>query len=105
MVEFYNCDLGILETLRERWGGKIKSRQGQPHHNVSYTLSLNTTKSLQILDEIVDLMLHVKKKKRAQLIVDHYRDYTPRNGKYTIEQLKKKKWLEEAVMSIKMRGK
>ncbi len=105
-VEFYNCDLAILEFLQEHWSGRIIIRRPKNvKHNDSYTLQLNSSASLQLLFQCLPFMLHQKKSKRASLIVSYYRSCTPRNGKYTTDQLETKRWLEEAVMSIKMRGK
>jgi hypothetical protein len=105
-VEFYNCDKGILDKISERWGGNIGSKKpNTPNSNVSYELRIGGNKALKLLDDVAPHMLHSKKGRRARLIVEHYRNCTPRNGKYTPEQIEKKKWLTEEVMGIVMRGK
>ena len=105
LVTFYNCDTNILNKIQERWGGRIKARLPQNQNsNVSYELELNAMESLSLLTDVVPYMLHEKKKKRASLIVEHYKDCTPRNGKYTTDQMAKKKWLVEQVMGTIMRG-
>ena len=105
LVTFYNCDTNILNKIQERWGGRVKARLPQNQNsNISYELELNAMESLTLLTEVEPYMLHGKKKKRASLIVEHYKDCTPRNGKYTPEQLEKKKWLIEQVMGTIMRG-
>jgi hypothetical protein len=105
LVTFYNCDTNILNKIQERWGGRIKARLPQNQNsNVSYELELNAMESLSLLTDVVPYMLHEKKKKRASLIVEHYKDCTPRNGKYTTDQMEKKKWLVEQVMGTIMRG-
>ena len=104
-VTFYNADIGILEKIQERWGGKIHARTYKNENwNTSYEMRLNATQSLQLLKDVVPYMLHGKKRKRAELIVEHYEKNTPRNGKYTPEQIEKKKWLAEEVMGMTMRG-
>lgn len=104
-VEFYNCDKGILDKIVERWGGNVNARHPKnPKWNVSYELRLSGDKALKLLEEVVPYMLHSKKSLRAKLIVEHYKDCTPRNGKYTPEQIEKKKWLTEEVMGMTMRG-
>lgn len=105
-VAFYNCDKGILDAIAERWGGNIGTRKPKnPNHNVSYELRVGGNKALKLLDDVAPHMLHSKKGRRAKLIVEHYKDCTPRNGKYTPEQMEKKKWLIEEVMGMTMRGK
>ncbi len=104
-VEFYNADSKILEAISSRWGGKISARKPKnPSHNISYELRLNGDKALKLLEDVEPYMLHQKKSKRANLIVKHYKNCTPRNGKYTPEQIEKKKWLVEEVMNVVMRG-
>ena len=66
-------------------------------------LSIKIT-DLKEFEEVVPCMLHSKKKKRAELIVKYYKQYTPRNGKYTQELIKKKISFNEQVMGIQMRG-
>lgn len=104
-VEFYNCDTNILDRIQERWGGRIGAKKSKnPKHNTSYELRLFGDSALKLLEEVVPYMLHLKKSKRAKLIVEHYKNCTPRNGKYTPEQIEKKKWLAEEVMGTIMRG-
>lgn len=104
-VEVYNTDINILNKIQKSFGGKIRMKKAtKPNHADSYTLVFNTKESLTIIYECLPYMLHTKKKQRATLINDHYAKNTPRNGKYTPEQLANKKWLEENVMAIQMRG-
>jgi len=104
-VEFYNADIGILETIVERWGGRINARKPKnPNHNISYAIRLTGDKALKLLTDVAPYMLHSKKAHRAKLIVEHYKASTPRNGKYTPELIEKKKWLVEEVMGMTMRG-
>lgn len=104
-VEFYNCDTNILGKIQERWGGRIGAKKSKnPKHNTSYELRLIGDAALKLLEEVAPYMLHQKKSKRAKLIVEHYKSCTPRNGKYTPEQIEKKKWLTEEVMGTIMRG-
>lgn len=104
-VEFYNCDRGILEKIQERWGGGISARIPRNEKwNVSYELRLRGNAAYNLLTDVVPYMLHSKKGARAKLIVEHYKSCTPRNGKYTPDQIEKKKWLAEEIMSMTMRG-
>lgn len=104
-VNFYNCDRGILESIQERWGGGIKANKPTgKNHNISYALIVSGNACLALLGDVLPYMKHSKKKRRASLIVEHYKNCTPRNGKYTPEQIEMKKWLAEEVMGITMRG-
>ena len=104
-ITFFNADLKLLKVIQKEYGGKIKEyNYDNPNWNTSYMLILNCNESLKVLDEIHPYMLHSKKKKRAELIVKYYKQYTPRNGKYTESLIKKKQWLNDQVMGIQMRG-
>lgn len=104
-VEFYNCDKNILEKIQEKWGGNIKTKTPRKNnHNISYTLTIRENKALELLISVFPFMMHEKKKTRASLLIEHYKKCTPRNGKYTIEEIEKKNWLNEQFNSIIMRG-
>lgn len=104
-VEFFNCDITILEKIQQKWGGKIGTKHSnKENHNTSYELRIGGDSAYNLLKEVVPYMLHRKKSKRANLIVEHYKQCTPRNGKYTRDQIEKKEWLVEEVMGTIMRG-
>lgn len=105
IVTIYNNDYSIMEKMQLAWGGKISSRNyDNPKWNTSYEIRFNTNESLRIIGAVLPYMHHNKKKARAKLLDEHYTDCTPRNGKYSKQQLAQKRWLEEEVMSIQMRG-
>ena len=104
-VEFYNCDKAILDKIHARWGGGISIKLPRKKtHNVSYELTLIGTCALKLLKDVSPYMMHQKKSKRANLIVQHYERCTPRNGKYTEKMIEEKVWLVEQVMGMQMRG-
>jgi len=104
-VAFYNCDRTILDAIAERWGGKVKGNKVyNENHNVSYTLRIGGNAALKLLEDVTPYMLHKKKSKRASLIVEHYKNCTPRNGKYTPELIERKEWLVQEVMGTQMTG-
>jgi hypothetical protein len=105
IVTVYNNDFAIMEKLQIAWGGKITKREfDNPKWNDSYEIRFNTTESLHIIEAVLPYLSHTKKKARARLLDEHYIECTPRNGKYTNQQKEQKRWLEEEVMSIQMRG-
>lgn len=104
-VDFYNADFDLLMSIQKKYGGKIKTQTFENKNwNTSYNLVLQSNSALDLLVDVLPYMRHKKKKRRAELIVKHYKHCTPRNGKYTPELIKKKEWLNNEVMSIQMRG-
>jgi hypothetical protein len=104
-VEFYNCDIDLLKMIQKLYPGFIKTREStNKKHNVSHTLIIKNSLALRLLEDVSPFMIHKKKKQRANLLVKYYKQYTPRNGKYTPELLEKKNWLIKEVKGIVMRG-
>lgn len=104
-VEFYNCDVSILESLKNSWGGTIvKKPLKKSNHNDSYELRIVGNSAISLLSKILPYMLHEKKVYRAKLIVENYKNCTPRNGKYSDKQKKDKIELCNKVMQTTMRG-
>ena len=105
IVEFFNCDISILEKIQQKWGGKIKGKQSkQKNQNVSYTLSISYDAAINLLEDVYPFMIHSKKRERTRLIIENYKKLTPRNGKYSESQKEQKIKLINSVMSIIMRG-
>jgi len=104
-VQFYNADIDILKSIQNLYGGQLKTRESEDkNHNTAYVLVCKYNRAYNLLKDVCSYMIHNKKKRRASLIVKYYKEYTPRNGKYTPELLKKKKWLIKEVKGILMRG-
>ena len=104
-VMFANADRGILEEIQERWGGHIVARKAQKeNHNTSYILKLTQDFALILLRDVMPHMRHQKKKQRALLLLERFKQCTPRNGKYTPILIEQKMSLIEDFFNIQMRG-
>jgi hypothetical protein len=84
--------------------GKVTNkRKSKPHHAQSFCYSVYNRQALGLLKEIcADLKSY--KRKRADLILETYLEVTPRNGKYNLDILKKKREFERKVMGLKPSG-
>ena len=104
-VSFFNADIDILKAIQREYGGNIKQTTfKEANRNDSFELILHTNNTLKLLEDVYPFMKHKKKKTRAGLILKYYKKYTPRNGRYTEDLIRKKQWLNDQVMSIIMRG-
>ena len=104
-VSVSNNDLELLEYIRDITNcGQIHAKKKtKPHHQQSWHWQTHSVSdSLRILKEIHPF-LRVKRK-QAYLILKHYKEVTPRNGRYSPELLEKKKHLVETVQGLN-RGK
>lgn len=104
-VELYNADFNLLKSIVEHYGGKITKRTySNPKWNDSFSLRYDGDTALKICKDCFPYMKHNKKKQRAKIIAEEYKAVTPRNGRYTAEQLEKRLDFNNRVMNIKMRG-
>ena len=97
-----NTDLSLLQYVRETVGaGKITAKRvTQPHHTPSYTYAIHNRQALALLEQLFPY-LKTYKAKRASLILANYVSLTKRNGKYTEEQLSRRRSFIETVMAIR----
>lgn len=96
IVSVSSTTLSLLEFLKENYNGSIsKHKVYQDHHKQSWSWKLSYDSAILFLVDVVPYMKEPEKIKRAQLIVNEYKQLTPRNGKYSKEQLSKKLNFEE----------
>jgi len=84
----------ILEWIKSKIkAGTIKGKKNYSpeKHKNSYTYELRYDNAIKLLTEIAPYLVIETKKKKAEMLVNYYKRITPRNGKYTAEQL----WLKE----------
>lgn len=70
-------------------------------HKNSYTYVAKYNDAIYLLKEIEPYLVIEVKKKRAKLIINEYKNVTPRNGKYSEEMLKAKENFYDKFISIK----
>jgi len=86
----------LLEFMEENYGGSIsKHKTYKKSHKTSYSWSLTFNDAVDFLSEIQTFLKEKEKLHRSKLIVEHYRDLTPKNGKYSTEVKERKLKLQE----------
>jgi hypothetical protein len=104
-ISISSNELSLLNFVKSVTGiGKVTNkRKSKPHHAQSFCYSVYNRQALGLLKEIcADLKSY--KRKRADLILETYLEVTPRNGKYNLDILKKKREFERKVMGLKPSG-
>jgi hypothetical protein len=101
-ISISSTERQLLEFIKAAVGfGKItKKRANKAHHSQSYAYAVYNRQALVVL-EAIQPYLRTYKKARADLILKHYLDLTPRNGKYTEELKHKKTLFEKELLEIK----
>lgn len=96
-------DIELLNYIKEVAGGVIimKKNYKPDTHNQSYTLNIKRKNEVfNLLGQTIDYLRINKKRKRAEWIIKHYDDVTPRNGKYTPEMCRRKEEFESTFFNL-----
>jgi hypothetical protein len=83
-VSVSNTDYNIIIWLKDNFGGKICSaKPRKSNHSIAYRWTLVYDEALNFLKCIRPYMVHTKKCYRTDILLNEYKQLTPRNGKYT----------------------
>ncbi len=86
----------LLEFMKELFGGHISNKKNYAtHHKKSWVWQLSYNAAYNFCKIISPYLKEPEKKRRAELIVKLYKAVTPRNGKYTTQQLQERVLFEE----------
>jgi hypothetical protein len=104
-VTISNTERSLLEFCLQTIGaGKITNKlTTREHHTPSFTYAIYNRQALALLEQIHSY-LRGYKAKRSQVILNHYLELTPRNGKYSQALLHKRTEFEATIMNIKASG-
>lgn len=84
------------------YGVIIKKKNYNPEkHKLSYSFVIKQNNAIKLLEDIYPYLIIESKRKRAEMIITQYKDLTPRNGRYTEEQLAKKEMFYEEFINAK----
>ncbi|MCT8975907.1 hypothetical protein N4T77_04790 [Clostridium sp. CX1] len=104
MISISSTTMELLEWIKSTVGkGTIinKKNYNTERHKNSYTYYLKYNDAIELLKEIESYLVIKTKKKRAQMIINEYKDVTPRNGRYSSELLALKEKFYEEFIAIK----
>lgn len=102
-ISVANTSLRLLQHLKKTIGSGVIIRKKiySKKHTPSYTWTLRSNAALELMKAVLPWLLI--KDKRAQLILKDYKRLTPRNGRYTKQQLKRKVALVNKVRKLNER--
>lgn len=77
----------IIAWLYDNFGGSVQNQKVyQDHHKPSQTWKLrNVPQIIELLINVMPYMLEPEKIRRGTMLVNHWHEVTPRNGKYSQE--------------------
>jgi hypothetical protein len=100
-VSVSTTDPELLDWFRARFGGSIVRKPSyKPTHSQSYEWKVTDREALRVLERMRPYMVIERKKRRCDLLLAEYLACTPRNGRYTQEQLERKQLLIERFSSL-----
>jgi len=102
VVSVANTELPLLHFVRDAIGaGKItRKRVVRSHHTPSFHYFLSSAQALELLRQVLPY-LQTYKRARADLALRHYRSLTPRNGKYSPEQIVARSKFEQLFLQLR----
>jgi hypothetical protein len=103
-VSISSTTLELLQWVRSKVGaGTIKEKKNYDikNHKNSYTFALRYNDAINLLQDILPYLVICSKKERAHLILERYKEVTPRNGRYSKELLIKKEQFYIEFMKLK----
>jgi hypothetical protein len=102
VVSVSNNELEILTYLRHTIGaGRITNKRTyRSEHSPSYAYKIINRQALALLEQIAPF-LRSYKSERASLILNHYTNLTPRNGKYSTEAKIAREQFEQTLLKLK----
>lgn len=83
----------LVDVCKEVLDGFVVIKKTyKDHHKQAWSWCINGNKAIDAMIRIIPFIREPEKKRRMQHIIDHYKNVTPRNGKYneTSLQLKHK---------------
>lgn len=92
-ISISSTTLELLEWIKFKTKtGTIRSKKNYniDKHKNSYSYEVRYNDAINILIEIEPYLIIKSKKKRARLIIEKYKELTPRNGHYTNEMIEAK---------------
>ena len=100
-VSVASTDIELLDWLKVRFSGSIvQKKPRQPQHSLSYDWKLTDRSALRFLELIHPYLVIKRKKTKPDLLLDAYLKCTPRNGRYTLENIDRKRALIEKFASL-----
>lgn len=102
-VSVASTDIELLLWLKDTFGkGKIikKKNYNKIKHKDSFTYKVTYNDAIELLKDIEPYLIIPKKKLRAKLIIEKYKQVTPRNGRYSKEMKELKEEFYKAFMNI-----
>lgn len=103
-ISISSSTLELLEWIKLKTAvGIIKGKKNynSDKNKDSYTYTVKYNEAIELLRELLPYLIIESKRKRAILILEKYKKFTPRNGRYSPEMLEMKKAFYEEFIAIK----
>jgi hypothetical protein len=91
----------LAKTHHWIWSNNKEKNYNPKKHKLSYSFVIKHNNAIKLLEDIYPYLIIESKRKRAEMIITQYKSLTPRNGRYTEEQLRKKETFYEEFINVK----
>lgn len=103
VISIANTDYNLVQWPLKITGAGFISKKGKKklsHHLDSYIYAAHSNQALSIIAQIYPYLKNKSKRARAKLLLEEYKEVTPRNGKYSPDLLIKRQRFEEVLFSL-----
>lgn len=102
VISISSTEMALLRFVKDTIdAGRITTKRTySDRHTPSFTYRITSRQALELLRQ-VHPFLRGYKRERAALVLAHYLDLTPRNGRYTPEQREARTRFEQVVLEVK----
>lgn len=93
VISVTSTTIELLEYLKATIGFEKmtkKTNYNIEKHKNCYTFVVNYNNTINLLKDVYPYLIIKSKKLRAKMIIEEYKNLTPRNGRYSEELLKEK---------------
>jgi len=104
VVSIASTEIQLLQFVLDAFGaGKItRKRTASERHTPSHCFAVTSRQALALLNQVAPY-LRSYKRSRADLVLAQYLALTPRNGRYTPDQLARRSEFETRLLSMRTR--
>lgn len=102
-ISISSTTLELLQWIKSKTNvGTIKGKKNYnlEKHKNSFTYAVKYNDAINLLVEIEPYLIIKSKKKRAKMIIEKYKDLTPRNGRYSNEMIEAKETFYKEFINI-----
>lgn len=99
-VSISTTTIEMINFIPSLYGGTISRKLPKPNCLPEFSYKVVCDKALKLMGDILPYIKHPTKRQRILYLIDNYKKYTKRNGKYNEKETEKKQEFERIFYSL-----